>query len=351
MGDPDAGRWVPGEGGSERASRWFHTDFPRLLDGGVGVQFWSVFVPAWSRSPLSDTLAQVDLVQEMSRRGEQFTALANDADHADRIRAGGRVAGFMGPEGGHSIEDSLDGLVALADAGVKYMTLTHADTLEWADSATDVRRHGGLTEFGESVVAEMNRLGMLVDISHVSADTMRDAIRVSTAPVMASHSSSFALAPHPRNVPDDVLGMIGETNGIVMVTFVPAFIVPSTARLALEMFEEERWLRAQFDDDDEAGYSAARRDRMESLELDRGTVADVADHIEHIVRVAGLDCVGIGSGFDGVELVPDGLEDVSCYPAITTELLARGWIEDDIRKVLGENAMRVIRAAEEAAGG
>ena len=195
----------------------------------------------------------------------------------------------------------------------------------------------------------MNRLGMLVDISHVSAGTMRDAIRVSRAPVLATHSSAFALAPHPRNVPDDVLEMMAETGGVVMVSFVPAFTVASTARLALEMFEEERRLRVQFADDDEAGYTAARRERMMKLEIDRGTVFDVVDHIEHIARVAGVDHVGIGSDFDGVELLPDGLEDVSCYPAITAELLSREWSESDVRKVLGENAMRVIRAAEDAA--
>ncbi len=328
----------------------YHTDFPRLLAGGVGVQFWSVFVPSWSRSPLADTLDQIDLVERMSERGSAFTALAADAADAERIRAGGRIAGFLGAEGGHAIEGSLDGLRRLADRGVKYMTLTHGDTLEWADSATDDPRHGGLSPFGEGVVAEMNRLGMLVDISHVSAQTMRHALRISRAPVIASHSSAFALAPHPRNVPDDVAEMVADGGGVVMVTFVPAFIVAETARQSLEMFEEERRLRREYDPDDEAGYQAARRDRMSGLEIDRGTVADVADHIEHLVRVAGVDHVGIGSDFDGVELVPDGLEDASCFPAISAELLARGWAETDLRKVLGHNAMRVVRAAEEAAG-
>jgi membrane dipeptidase len=327
----------------------YHTDFPRLLRGGVGVQFWSVFVPAWSASPLGDTLGQIDLVEEMSRRGAAFTALAADAADAERIRDGGRIAGFLGAEGGHAIEDSLEGLRTLAGRGVRYMTLTHADTLEWADSATDEPRHGGLSPFGEAVVAEMNRLGMLVDVSHVSAEVMRHAIRVSRTPVIASHSSAFALAPHPRNVPDDVLAMVGETGGVVMVAFVPAFIVAATARRSIEMFEEERRLRASFAADDEAGYQAARRERVMALDIDRGSVADVVDHIEHVARVAGVDHVGLGSDFDGVELLPDGLEDASCFPAITAELLAREWPESDVRKVLGENTMRVLRAAEEAA--
>jgi membrane dipeptidase len=329
----------------------FHTDLPRMLAGGVGVQFWSVYVPTWSVEPLRDTHRQIDLVEEMSRRAPNLTTLARDADHADEIRAAGRVAGFMGAEGGHSIEGSLEALTGLRERGVRYLTLTHADTIDWADSATDVPRHGGLTRFGEEVVREMNRLGMMVDISHVSADTMRHAIRVSRAPVLASHSSAFSLAPHPRNVPDDVLGMVRDTGGVVMVAFVPAFVVAETARRALGMFEEARQLRSQFGPDDEEGYRAAHRAQVQALEIDRGSVADVVEHIEYVARVAGVEHVGLGSDFDGVDLVPEGLDDVSCYPAITAELLRRGWPEADLRKVLGENAMRVLRAAEETAGG
>jgi membrane dipeptidase len=257
---------------------------------------------------------------------------------------------MMGAEGGHQIENSLDAIGELHARGVRYITLTHADTTDWADSATDEARHGGLAPFGEDVVREMNRVGMMVDISHVAADTMRDAIRVSRAPVIASHSSAYALVRHPRNVPDDVLRMVADTGGVVMVTFVPAFVVATTARLALGMFEEDRRLRARFDDDDEAGYLEARREMVTGLEIDRGTPADVVDHIEHIRDVAGVDHIGLGGDYDGVALLPEGLDDVTCYPAITAELLRRGWTETDIRKVLGENAVRVLRAAEEMAG-
>jgi membrane dipeptidase len=329
----------------------FHTDFPRLLAGGVGVQFWSVYVPTWSTQPRRDTHRQIDLVEEMSRRVPDLTTLARDSRHADQIRAAGRIAGFMGAEGGHSIEGSLDALSGLRERGVRYMTLTHADTHDWADSATDEARHGGLTAFGEAVVREMNRLGMMVDISHVSADTMRHAIRVSRAPVIASHSSAYALAPHPRNVPDDVLRMVGDTGGVVMVAFVPAFVVASTALLALDMFEEARQLRAQFAPDDEEGFRAARRAQVQDLEIERGGVPDVADHVEYVAEVAGIDHVGLGSDFDGVDLVPEGLDDASCYPAITAELLRRGWREPEVRKVLGTNALRVLRVAEQIAGG
>jgi len=329
----------------------YQTDFPRMLEGGVGVQFWSVYVPTWSPAPLADTHRQVDLVQEMTVRGEEFTALAGSADEADRIRAGGRIAGFMGVEGGHQIEGSLQALADLHERGVRYLTLTHADTHDWADSATDVPRHGGLSEFGEQVVREMNRVGMIVDISHVSPDTMRRAVAVSRAPVIASHSSAYALAPHLRNVPDDVLRMVADTGGVVMVAFVPSFVVEATARLSLDMFERERRRRERFAPDDEQGYRAARKAEVESLEIDRGTPADVVDHIEYIAAIAGVDHVGLGSDFDGADLMPEGLDDASCYPAITAELLARGWSEPNVLKVLGGNAMRVLRAVEEAAGG
>lgn len=328
----------------------FHTDLPRLRRGGVGLQFWSVFVPAWSRHPLRETHRQIDLVEEMSRRAPEFTELAPDAASADRIRSGGRIAGMMGAEGGHQIENSLEALSDLHRRGVRYLTLTHADTIAWADSATDRARHGGLTDFGVEVVREMNRIGMMVDISHVSHDTMRHALAVSRAPVIASHSSAYALAPHPRNVPDDVLEGVGAGGGVVMVTFVPAFVVAATAALSLEMFEEERRLRADFDADDEAGYREASRGRSADIDFDRGSVDDVVDHIEHIAGVAGIDHVGIGGDFDGTDALPDGLDDVSCYPAITAALLARGWEEKEIRKVLGDNARRVLHRVEDAAG-
>jgi len=328
----------------------YHTDLPRLLEGGVGLQFWSVYVPVYRRHPLRETHRQIDIVEEMTRRSPGLTALAATADEAAAIRESGRIAGMMGVEGGHQIENSLDAIGELFDRGVRYMTLTHADTTDWADSATDDARHGGLAIFGEDVIREMNRVGMLVDISHVAADTMRDAIRASRAPVMASHSSVFELARHPRNVPDDVLRMVAETGGVVMVTFVPAFVVAATAQMALDMFEEDRRLRSGFDDDDDAGYLEARREMVAARKIDRGTPADVVDHIEYIRDIAGVDHIGLGGDYDGVDVLPVGLDDVTCYPAITAELLHRGWVEPDIRKVLGENAMRVLRAAEEMSG-
>ena len=328
----------------------YHTDLPRLLEGGVGLQFWSVYVPTYSRHPLRETHRQIDIVEEMTRRSPGLTSLASTADEAATIRASGRIAGMMGVEGGHQIENSLDAIGELHGRGVRYITLTHADTTDWADSATDDARHGGLAIFGEDVIREMNRVGMMVDISHVAADTMRDAIRVSRSPVIASHSSAYELARHPRNVPDDVLHMVADTGGVVMVTFVPAFVVDATAQLALDMFEEDRRLRSRFGDDDEDGYLEARREMVANRRIDRGTPADVVDHIEHIRDIAGVDHIGLGGDYDGVDVLPEGLDDVTCYPAITAELLRRGWSEPDIRKVLGENAMRVLRAAEEMAG-
>jgi membrane dipeptidase len=328
----------------------YHTDLPRMIEGGVGVQFWSVFVPTWVAGPLAATHRQIDLVEEMSALAPDLTALADTASQARRIRNDGRIAGFMGAEGGHSIENDLSAIDGLYERGVRYMTLTHADTIDWADSATDEVRHRGLTEFGHEVVRKMNRVGMLVDISHVSADTMRQAITTSRAPVIASHSSARALAPHPRNVPDDVIEMVAAGGGVVMVTFVPAFLILDTALAALDMFQEMRQLREHFDPDDEAAYSAASRKVQQQLDEEVGSVTDVVDHIEYIARVGGVDHVGLGSDFDGVENLPEGLEDVTTYPAITTELLHRGWTEPDIRKILGENALRALEAAEQLAG-
>ena len=327
----------------------YHTDFPRLLQGGVGAQFWSVYVPQWISDPRAATHRQIDLVEEMSALAPEMTELAESANRARAIRDGGRIAGLIGVEGGHAIENSIEAIAEFHGRGARYMTLTHADTTEWADSATDHARHGGLTEFGRAVVAEMNRVGMLVDISHVSVDTMRQAVSASRAPVIASHSSAFALAAHPRNVPDDVIEMIASGGGVVMVTFVPAFLIATTAAQAQGMFEEQRRLRATFAPDDEAGFAAAAREHFGSIDIDRGTVADVVDHIDHIASVGGVEHVGIGSDFDGTESTPVGLEDASCYPAITAELLRRGWSEEHVALALGGNAMRVLGAAEDAA--
>lgn len=325
----------------------YHTDFPRLREGGVGAQFWSVYVPAWSKSPLRETIEQIDLVRRMLAMAPGWTELAVGSDEVERIRASGRVAGLLGAEGGHSIENSLPALRALGDLGVRYMTLTHIDTIDWADSATDEPRHGGLTDFGRDVVREMNRLAMLVDISHVSIDTMWDALEVSAAPVIASHSSAAALAAHPRNIPDDVLEAVGRSGGVVMINFYSGFLTGEAAEKSLGLFAEARRLHGELSDD-EALEEAMRR-MAEDDPIDAGSVADVVDHIEHAVHVAGVDHVGLGSDFDGIDVVPAGLEDVSCYPNITAELLGRGWDEQAIRKVLGKNALRVLRKAEKVA--
>jgi membrane dipeptidase len=319
----------------------YHTDVPRIETGGVGAQFWSVFVPAWDPNPFLTTVEQVDLVHRFTQRCDRLVSVGSAKEAAD-ARARGLTASLMGAEGGHSIENSLSALRALRRLGVRYMTLTHADTIDWADSATDEPRHGGLTTFGEEVVREMNRIGMIVDISHVSADTMRHALAVTTRPLMASHSSAFSIAPHPRNVPDDVLELVRTNGGVVMVNFYPPFVDRDAAETSLGRFAVARELMATLGDD---RLVEAELERM--LEADpypEVAVPDVVDHIEHIASVAGIAHVGIGSDYDGVDATPLGLEDVSTYPAVTVELLTRGWSEPDIRAVLGENALRVLAA-------
>jgi len=319
----------------------FHTDVDRLLAGGVGAQFWSVYVPADLQEPFVTTLEQIDLVERLAAEDDRLVMAPTMNDVAEAQRQG-RIACLLGAEGGHSIEGDRGNLRELFDRGVRYLTLTHSDTNDLGDSATDDPIHGGLSDLGRLVVAEMNRIGMLVDISHVSAATMRDVLDVSTTPVIASHSGAHALAPHPRNVPDDVLQAVGARGGVVMVVFFPGFLVRSTAEAMVDMFDDMRRIRAEHRGDEAA--IAAEMDRVESaLDLDLGSVADVADHVEHIAAVAGIDAVGLGSDFDGMSLTPSGLADVSCYPAITEELLRRNWSEGDVRKVLGDNARRVLR--------
>jgi membrane dipeptidase len=325
----------------------FHTDIPRLLAGGVGAQFWSVYVPASAETPFEDTLLQIDLVERMVAANPDTLESATTADDIRRARAAGRIACLLGAEGGHSIEESLDNLGALYTRGVRYLTLTHIDTLPWADSATDEERHGGLTEFGRDVVREMNRIGMMVDISHVSAGTMRAALETTRAPLIASHSSAYAVAAHPRNVPDDVIAGVAHNGGVIMVNFYPPFIVPKLVDRSIRLYDEARRLLAETGD--EQVVEEVMATRWEGVET-RGSVATVVNHIEHIARVAGVDHVGLGSDFDGVDLLPEGLDDVSCYPHVTAELLRRGWEEPEILKVLGDNVLRVMAAVESAAG-
>lgn len=328
----------------------FHTDIPRLNEGGLGALFWSAYVPSDTAKEgiaAHQVLEQIDLIYRMARRYPETFELAKTADDVVRIRKAGKIASLIGLEGGHAIENSLGLLRMYAKLGVRYMTLTHSETLDWADSATDEARHGGLTSFGEDVVRTMNELGMLVDISHVSADTMRAVLRVTRAPIIASHSSSYTIAPHPRNVPDDVLEQIRKNRGVVMVNFYSAYVVAESARARAKMFEVERELERKYPN--KKDFKKAWDDWHEANPIVPGTVHDLIDHIDHIVKIAGVDCVGLGSDFDGVPMTPEQLDDVACFPVITQALLDRGYSPHDIRKIMGENTLRVLREAEQVA--
>jgi membrane dipeptidase len=322
------------------------TDIPRLRAGGVGALFWSAYVPAETArrgTALQDTLDQIECIHQLVKRWPDTFELALTADDVERIHRSGKIASLIGIEGGHSIQNSIGALRQLVGLGARYMTLTHSDTIDWADSATDEPRHGGLTDFGEDVVREMNRLGMLVDISHVSRDTMLDALRVSKAPVIASHSGAKAVADHPRNVPDDVLKVMADKGGVVMVNFFSGFVVPESALARKDMFDVRRRLTAEHPDP--AEFAAAYKQWQDEHPILRGTVRHVVDHIDHIVQVAGIDCVGLGSDFDGVAMTPEQLDDVAGFPNITQELLNRGYKADAVQKVLGLNTLRVLRDA------
>ncbi len=326
-----------------------HTDLPRIAAGGLGAQFWSVYVPASlaGEAAVATTLEQIDLVHRIVRRYPDRLELALTAADVQRIFAAGRVASLIGAEGGHSIASSMGVLRTLYALGVRYLTLTHNNNVPWADSATDEPRAGGLTAFGRAVVGEMQRLGMLVDLSHVSAATMRDALDVATAPVMFSHSSARALCDHPRNVPDDVLARLPGNGGLCMVTFVAQFVSPECAAwdAAVTTDMRERGL----DPRDIDAHDRAGRERAASDPRPAATVAQVADHVEHVREVAGIGHVGLGGDFDGTGWLPDGLADVSGYPALFAELLSRGWTEDDCAQLAGGNLLRVLRDAEDAA--
>jgi membrane dipeptidase len=329
-----------------------HTDIPRLRQGGVKAQFWSVFVPASTRhegKALATTLEQIEIVKAMIKRYPDTFELALTVADIERICGEGKIASMIGVEGGHSIENSLAVLRQLYHEGARYMTLTHSDTLDWADSATDVERHGGLTPFGEEVVREMNRLGMLVDLSHVSVPTMKHALRVTQAPVIFSHSSARKIADHPRNVPDEVLKLTAENGGVVMVNFFSGFVVPSAAARGIEWINLRAALKEKYGDDEEKLLAEMRRWETENP-MERGTIQIVLDHIDHVVRVAGVDHVGLGSDFDGINLLPTQIEDVSMYPNITQGLLDRGYGEEEIRRILGGNLLRVMRQTEQVAG-
>jgi membrane dipeptidase len=333
-----------------RPQKTLHTDLPRLRQGGVGAQFWSAYVPVESRkkgTAVRETLEQIDIIHRLVRRYPESLELATSTEEILRIHKQGKIASLIGVEGGHSIDNSLGVLRMYQRLGVRYLTLTHTETLDWADSATDEARHGGLTAFGEQVVGEMNRLGMLIDISHVSADTMKHALRITQAPVIASHSSAYALAPHPRNVPDDVLRRVAQNGGVVMANFFPGFLTPEGARAAQDMFKVARELHVRYAENKE--FEAALEQWQKEHPLPPCSVHTVVDHITHIIKVAGIDHVGLGSDFDGISAVPRQLEDVSCFPLITQELLNRGYSREQIHKVLGGNLLRAFQQVEQVA--
>lgn len=323
------------------------TDIPRLRAGGVGGQFWSVYVPSTLPAPeaVTATLEQIDVVHRMTKRWPETFELALTADDVERAFKKGHIGSMIGIEGGHSIDSSLAALRQMFALGARYMTLTHNNNTPWADAAADQPAHGGLTTFGEEVVREMNWLGMLVDLSHVSPDTMDDALRVAAAPVIFSHSSARAVADVPRNVPDAILRQMPKNGGVVMVSFVPGFTSPEVVAYDRRSGAERTRLQ-QTMPNDEAGVNRAMDAWRKTNPGPRATIAQVADHIDHIRKVAGIDHIGLGGDFDGITEVVQGLEDVSTYPALSAELLKRGYSDDDVKKVIGLNVLRAMRQAE-----
>ena len=326
-----------------------HTDLDRLARGQVAAQFWSIYVPGEAKDSgfARIQLEQFDIARRMIARYPDRLALALTADDIERDFRQGKIASLLGMEGGHVIENSLGALRVYYDLGARYMTLTHNVTLAWADAALDTASHGGLTEFGKEVVREMNRLGMLVDLSHVSPGTMSDALDVAQAPVIFSHSSARAVTDVARNVPDSILARLPKNGGVVMVTFVPGFIAKAIDDYDTAARARFREIRSTVTDSAEArrlmGEWRAAHPRP------KATISDVADHIEHVRRVAGVDHVGIGSDFDGIDETPVGLEDSSTYPSLFAELIRRGWSDDDLKKLAGRNLLRALRGAEATA--
>jgi membrane dipeptidase len=326
-----------------------HTDLPRLAAGGVGGQFWSVYVPAdlAGDAAVTATLEQIDLVRHLVARYPDALELTLTAAGARAAMAAGKVACLIGAEGGHSIASSLPVLRTLHQLGVRYLTLTHNRNVPWADSATDEPAAGGLTAFGREVVREMQRLGMLVDLSHVAPATMTAALDAAQAPVIFSHSSALALCDHPRNVPDAVLARLPANGGVCMVTFVPEFVSQRCRDWELDVMAELD--RRGLGHGDLAARRALRQELARRRPRPAATLSDVADHVDHVRSVAGADHVGLGGDYDGVDRQPDGLRDVSCYPALIGELAARGWSEPDLARLTSGNILRVLGDAETAA--
>jgi membrane dipeptidase len=336
----------------------YNTDIAMLRKGMVGGQFWSVYVDAElpGLQQVEETLEQIDLVKHIVARYPDTFALARTADDVRRIHASGRIASLIGVEGGGQIDGKLSVLRAYHDLGAGYLTLTHVKTLEWADSATDDPKHGGLTPFGKAVVHELNRLGMLVDLSHVSEGTMRDALAVSRAPVIFSHSSARAIDDHPRNVSDAVLKLVAANGGVVMINYALNYVSDDYRRWSADRAAERTRLNAPpyggllIGQPDKAAAAMAEWEKAHPAP--KVTLGQVADHIDHVAKVAGLDHVGIGSDFDGVgNALPEGLGDVSTYPALLAEMMRRGWSDKDVAKLAGGNVLRVMAAAEAVSRG
>lgn len=349
--DADA-RWTLDLRDLSRSRTPYNTDIARLRRGMVGGQFWSVWVSADlpGKQQVLQTIEQIDLVRALARRYPDTFVLARTAADVRRAHAAGKIASMIGVEGGGQIDGNLSVLRAYAALGAGYLTLTHSRTIDWADSATDDPKHDGLTAFGRQVVQELNRLGMLVDLSHVSEKTMRDAIAVSKAPVIFSHSSARAIDDHPRNVSDAVLRLLPANGGVVMVNYALPYVSDAYRRWSADSAAEKTRLNAPpFGGLDIGQPEKAAADYAAWLKAHpapRVTLSQVADHIEHIRAVAGADHVGIGSDFDGVgNQLPQGLGDVSTYPALLAELMRRGWSDRDIAKLAGENVLRVMEAA------
>jgi membrane dipeptidase len=331
------------------------TDIPRLKAGRLGGQFWSVYIPANVTGPaaVQMTLEQIDIVKGMAARWPATFEMAYTADDVVRIHKAGRIASMIGIEGGHQIDESLPVLRQMYAAGARYMTLTHALNTAWADSATADPAHDGLTPFGEAVVREMNRLGMLVDLSHVSEATMTDALAVTKAPVIFSHSGAKGVDDHARNVSDDVLKLVAANHGVVMVNFATDYVSHERAEWSAARSAE----RARYNSPPFGGLYIGQPEKAKAAlaEWDKThppppvTLAMVADHIEHIAKVCGVDCVGIGSDFDGIGDTPRGLEGVDKYPDLLAELARRGWSDEDLAKVAGGNVLRAMRQAEAVA--
>jgi membrane dipeptidase len=326
-----------------------HTDLPRMRQGGLGAQFWSVFVPASlaGDDAVSATLEQVDAGHQLVARYADELAFARTADDVRRAWAQGRIASLLGAEGGHSINSSLATLRMLHVLGVQYLTLTHNSNVPWADSATDEPVHHGLSRFGVEVVREMNRIGMLVDLSHVSADTMRDALKVAEVPAIFSHSSARTVCDSPRNVPDDVLESLRDNGGVCMVTFVPAFVNPDAAAWRAQLNAEAAGEGVTPADAD--AYSAFYDGYRDEHPLPQATLEDVVAHVEHVREVAGVEHVGLGGDYDGTEQLPLGLEDVTGYPRLLGALADRGWSDDDLARLTSGNILRVMQDAQDGA--